>query len=300
MGKAAKMEESHDVYTRVTNKIIDDLEHGHLTWHQPWQAGHAAGPVSRPLRSTGECYQGINVLMLWATAMGKGYDAPIWMTFKQATDLCAHVRKGEKGALVVYAGRITKHETDKDGNDVEEEIPFLKGYTVFNVEQIEGLPEHYYARAEPKHQTPLERMDSAERFFAGTGANILHCGTRACYRESTDAIYMPDLQAFESKESYYASASHELTHWTGHPSRLDRKFEQKRFGDAGYAMEELVAEIGAAFLCADLEITHESSPDHAAYIASWLQVLRNDKKAVFTAASHAQRAADYLHRLQPT
>lgn len=292
------MEEKQDVYTRVTNKIIADLENENLTWHQPWQAGHAAGPVSRPLRSTGERYQGINVLMLWATAMEKGYDAPIWMTFKQATDLCAHVRKGEHGALVVYAGSITKHETDKEGNDVEEEIRFLKGYTVFNVEQIEGLPAHYYARAEPKHQTPLERMDAAERFLVGTGATIRNGGTKAFYRISDDVVQMPDIQAFENKERYYASTSHELTHWTRHPLRLDRSFDQKRFGDAGYAMEELVAEIGSAFLCADLEITHEPSPDHAAYIATWLTVLKSDKKAIFTAASHAQRAADYLHRLQ--
>jgi antirestriction protein ArdC len=282
----------------VTNKIIDDLEHGHLTWHQPWQAGHAAGPVSRPLRSTGECYQGINVLMLWAAAMENGYAAPIWMTFNQAKKLCANVRKGEHGALVVFASSVTKQVKDEKGDEVEEEIHFLKGYTVFNVEQIEGLPAHYYARAEPKHETAHERIDAAEKFIASTGANIRHGGTQAYYRPSADVVQLPELQAFRDKESYYATAAHELTHWTRHPSRLDRSFEQKRFGDAGYAMEELVAEIGAAFLCADLEITLEPRADHAAYIASWLKVLKNDKKAVFTAASYAQRAADYLNELQ--
>ena len=293
------MDEKQDVYTRITNKIIADLERGNLTWLQPWQAGHAAGEVSRPLRSTGERYQGVNVLMLWAAAMENGYVAPIWMTFNQAKQLCANVRKGEHGSLVVFADRMTKTVTDEKGEDVEKHIPFMKGYTVFNVEQIENLPAHYYARTEPKHATALERIEAVEKFVASTGAVIKHGGNRAFYRMADDFVQMPELQAFKNTESYYATAAHEITHWTRHPSRLDRSFDQKRFGDSGYAMEELVAEIGAAFLCADLEITPEPREDHAAYIESWLKALKNDKRAVFTASSHAQRAADYLHSLQP-
>ena len=293
------MDEKQDVYTRVTNKIIADLERGNLTWHQPWQAGHKAGPVSRPLRSTGERYQGVNVLMLWAAAMENGYVAPIWMTFNQAKQLCANVRKGEHGSLVVFADRMTKTVQDEKGEDVEKHIPFMKGYTVFNVEQIENLPAHYYARTEPQHATELERIEAVEKFVASTGAVIKHGGNRAFYRMGDDFVQMPELQAFKNTESYYATAAHEITHWTRHPSRLDRSFDQKRFGDSGYAMEELVAEIGSAFLCADLEITPEPREDHAAYIESWLKALKNDKRAVFTASSHAQRAADYLHGLQP-
>ena len=292
------MDEKQDVYSRVTNKIIADLERGNLTGLQPWQAGHAAGEVSRPLRSTGERYQGVNVLMLWAAAMENGYVAPIWMTFNQAKQLCANVRKGEHGSLVVFADRMTKTVQDEKGEDVEKHIPFMKGYTVFNVEQIENLPAHYYARTEPKHATALERIEAVEKFVASTGAVIKHGGNRAFYRMADDIVQMPELQAFKNTESYYATAAHEITHWTRHPSRLDRSFDQKRFGDSGYAMEELVAEIGSAFLCADLEIIPEPREDHAAYIESWLKALKNDKRAVFTASSHAQRATDYLQSLQ--
>lgn len=287
-----------DVYTRVTNKIIADLERGNLTWLQPWQAGHAAGPVSRPLRATGEAYRGINVLMLWAAAMEKGYVCPIWMTFNQAQKVGAHVRRGEKGSLVVFANTYKKKEQDEEGEETEREVAFLKGYQVFNAEQIEGLPNHYYARVEPVHETTLQRIEAAERFFANTGADIRHGGNRAFYQIMDDFVQMPELQAFKDSESYYATLAHEMNHWTRHASRLNRDFGRKRWGDAGYAMEELVAEIGAAFLCADLGLTPEVREDHAAYIASWLKVLKNDKKAVFMAASHAQKAADLLHAYQ--
>jgi antirestriction protein ArdC len=293
------MTEKQDVYARVTDKIVSDLERGELTWVQPWKAGHVAGPVSRPLRANGLPYRGVNVLSLWATSLEKGYVAPIWMTFKQAKDLTAHVRKGEKGALVVYASAYQKKEQGEGGEEVLREVSFLKGYTVFNVEQIEGLPQHFYAKAEPDHATPLERQEACERFFASTGAAIHHGGNRAFYRISDDFVQMPELQAFRDAQSYYATAAHEITHWTRHPSRLDRDFGQKRFGDDKYALEELVAEIGAAFLCADLGIGNEAHEDHAAYIATWLKALKDDKKFIFVAASHAQRAVDYLHGLQP-
>ncbi len=139
------MSEKLDVYSRVTNRIIADLESGNLTWLQPWQAGHKAGPVSRPLRAGGKPYRGINVLMLWASAMEKGYTCPLWITYKQAAELGGQVRKGEKGSLVVYANTFTKTGTDEKGAEVETEIPFMKGYTVFNAEQIDGLPAHFYA-----------------------------------------------------------------------------------------------------------------------------------------------------------
>jgi antirestriction protein ArdC len=174
----------------------------------------------------------------------------------------------------------------------------LRATRPFNAEQIDGLPAHFYAILPPLNNE-IARLESAERFFASTRATIQHGGARAFYSYDRDIMQMPELQAFRDAESYYATLAHEATHWTRHPSRLDRDLGRKRFADAGYAMEELVAEIGAAFLCADLGITPETRDDHAAYIASWLQVLKNDKRAIFTAASHAQKAADYLHGLQP-
>lgn len=283
-----------DIYERVTSQIIASLEQGIRPWIRPWSGDHAAGRITRPLRGNGVPYQGINVLMLWGAAVEKGYSTPIWLTFKQAKALGANVRKGESGSLVVYASKITRTETDTaTGEEAERDIPFLKGYTVFNVEQIDGLPEHFHAPAE-KRLDPVCRVERADSFFAATGATIQHGGDKAYYSSRTDHVQMPPFEAFRDAESYYATLAHELTHWTKHQSRLDRDFGRKRFGDEGYAMEELVAELGAAFLSADLDLTPEVRADHADYIGHWLKVLKNDKRAIFTAASHAQRAADYL------
>jgi antirestriction protein ArdC len=289
--------EKQDVYTRITNKIIADLEQGVRTWMKPWNAGNTGGRITRPLRHNGVAYSGINILMLWAEAMDKGFTAPTWMTFKQALELKANVRKGEKGSLVVYANSITRTEEDDKGDETEREIHYMKGYTVFNVEQIEGLPEQYYGK--PIVNTmPVERIDHAEAYFKATKAQIRYRGTQAFYSNDGDYIQMPVIEAFRDAESFYATLAHESTHWTKHPSRLDRSFGRKAWGDEGYAQEELVAELASAFLCADLGITPEVMADHAAYIANWLTVLKNDKRAIFTAASHAQKAVEFLHALQ--
>jgi len=289
--------EKQDVYTRVTNKIVADLEQGVRPWMKPWNAGNTAGRITRPLRHNGVPYSGINILMLWTSSIEQGFAAPIWMTFKQAMELNAHVRKGEKGSLVVYAKTITKTEDDGSGHEVEREIPFMKGYTVFNVEQIEGLPEHYYAKPEVQ-LTTVERIERAETFFSNIRADIRYRGDRAFYSCDGDYIQIPAIEAFRDSESFYATLAHESTHWTKHPSRLERDFGRKAWGDEGYAREELVAELGAAFLCADLGLTPEVRDDHASYIASWLTALKNDKRAIFSAAAHAQKAIDYLHGLQ--
>jgi antirestriction protein ArdC len=286
-----------DVYSKVTNKIIADLERGNLTWLQPWQSGHPAGHISRPLRAGGKAYRGVNVLMLWASAMESGFISPLWMTYKQAAELGGQVKKGEKGSLVVYADTFKRTGTDDKGEDVENTIPFMKGYTVFNADQVDGLPGHFYATTAPINKD-IERLDSAECFFAATNATIQHGGSQAYYSPSKDVVQMPEFPTFRDGESYYATLAHEMTHWTRHETRLNRDLGRKRFADAGYAMEELVAEIGAAFLCADLGITPETREDHAAYVASWLKVLKDDKRAIFTAASHAQKAADHLHSYQ--
>jgi antirestriction protein ArdC len=287
-----------DVYERITSRIVAELEQGVRPWLKPWNAEHAAGRITRPLRFNGQPYQGINVLMLWGESVAKGYAAPIWLTFRQAAELGAHVRKGEHGSLVVYADRIRRTERDEaTGQEAEREIPFLKGYTVFNVEQVEGLPAHFYAVAEPRLD-PVQRIERADAFFAATHADIRHGGNMAYYSAASDHVQMPPFESFRDAESYYATLAHEITHWTKHGDRLERDFGRKRWGDEGYAVEELVAELGAAFLSADLDLTPEPREDHAAYIASWLKVLKNDKRAIFTAASHAQRAADYLNGLQ--
>ncbi len=281
-----------DVYSRVTAKIIASLETGVRPWQKPWNAAHAAGNIVRPLRANGQPYRGINVLLLWGEALEKGYNAPIWMTYKQAATMGAQVRKGEHGSLVVYADKFTKTETDAQGHEAEREIPFMKGYTVFNVEQVEGLPAHYTAKAEAPH--PVDRIPAVEAFTAATGATIQHGGNRAFYAPSRDLVQMPPRESFRDAESYAATLVHELTHWTAHPSRLARELG-KRFGDQAYAAEELIAEMGSAFLCADLGISPEVRDDHASYLAHWLDVLKKDSHAIFTAASQAQRAADYLH-----
>ena len=204
--------EKQDVYTRITNKIVADLEQGVRTWMKPWNASHTAGRITRPLRHNAVPYSGINILMLWASAIEQGFAAPIWMTFKQATELNAHVRKGEKGSLVVYANSITKTEDDGSGNEVEREIPFMKGYTVFNVEQIEGLPAIYYTVPE-SNLTTVERIECAEAFFAGTRADIRYRGDRAFYSCDGDYIQMPVIEAFRDAESFYATLAHESTHY---------------------------------------------------------------------------------------
>jgi antirestriction protein ArdC len=289
-----------DVYTRVTDRIVADLEKGVRPWLRPWNAEHAAGRITRPLRHNGTPYSGINVIMLWAEAFANDYSAPIWMTFRQAKELGGNVKKGEHGSLVVYASTFKKEEADEQtGELMERDIPFMKGYTVFNVEQIEDLPEHYYATVQAPVLEPAQRIEAAERFLSSTGANVRHGGNRAYYTIREDRIQIPPFEFFKDPESYYATRLHETVHWTRHPSRLERDFGHKKWGDEGYAMEELVAELGSAFLSADLGLTPEICEDHAAYIGSWLKALKDDKRAIFKAASYAQKAADFLHSLQP-
>lgn len=286
-----------DIYQTITDTIVRQLEAGVRPWHRPWNAVHSEGRILRPLRANGVPYQGINVLMLWAEAVEKGFARSIWMTFKQALGLGASVRKGEHGSLVVYADTFRKTETvEATGEEVERDIPFLKGYTVFNVEQIDGLPERFSETPAPVLD-PVKRIAHAEAFFAATGAAIGHGGNRAYYAQGPDRIQLPPFECFEDVESYYATLAHECVHWTKHESRLNRDFGGTRWGDDAYAAEELVAELGAAFLCADLALTPDIREDHAAYIGHWLKVLKNDKRAMFTAASHAQRAADFLNGL---
>lgn len=284
-----------DIHTRITNQIIAQLEAGVRPWVQPWKAG---ATVNRPLRHDGTPYSGINILLLWSEAVERGYLRPTWMTFRQALALGAHVRKGERGATVVYANQIIREEADEAGEPVEQRIPFLKAYTVFNLDQIDGLPERYAPQPQPAIN-PEVRNGAAEAFFRACVADIRHGGGSAFYAPGPDFVQLPAFESFQDAQSYYATLGHEMIHWTRHSSRLDRDLGRQRHGDEGYAREELVAELGAAFLCADLGLALEPREDHAAYIASWLQVLRDDRRFIVSAAAHAQRAVAWLHGLQP-
>lgn len=289
-----------DPHSRITDRILAELEQGTRPWLKPWSGGDIAkSGQARPLRATGQPYRGINVLLLWIEAQASDFVSPSWMTYKQAQALGAQVRKGEHGATVVYYGDSTKtvHD-DTSGEDREQGFRFLKTYTVFNLAQIDGLPERFHIMPEPAPE--VERIEAAETFFASIPATVNHGGDKAYYIPSADRIQLPPFAAFHDAHGYYAMRGHETVHWTRHKSRLDRSFGREKWGDEGYAREELVAELGAAFLAADLGLCIEPRPDHASYIASWIRVLQNDTRAIVQAAAHAERAVAYLHQLAAT
>lgn len=286
-----------DVYERITNAIIAQLEAGTRPWMQPWIGGT---PAIRPLRHNGVPYSGINTILLWMAAAERGYSSAFWMTYKQASEIGAQVRKGEKASTVVFAGAIERKDENEDANEIRDRIHFMKSYSVFNAEQIDGLPEHYYAKPDAPAALPAkERLPHVDAFFANLGADIREGGNKAFYRPSEDFIQIPAFQDFVSAEAHAATLAHECIHWTKGNGRLERDFGHKKWGDQGYAREELVAELGSVFLSADLGLAIEPRDDHAAYIASWLEVLKNDKRAIFQAASYAEKAVTYLHSFQP-
>lgn len=293
--KASSPNPKTDIYTRVTDQIVATIEAGTRPWCQPWRVSTGAGTLSRPLRANGLPYRGINVLLLWSEALDKGYSSCTWMTYKQAQALGANVRKGEHGAMVVYANTVHKTEIDDRGDEVEQSIPFLKAYTVFNIDQVENLPSDLVPQRS-EEASAVDLMPEPEAFFRATGARFRHGGGRAFFAPGPDFIQLPEPGCFRDAASYTATKAHELAHWTGHKDRLAREFGL-RFGDEAYAFEELVAEIASAFLCADMGISMEPREDHAAYLSSWLQVLKQDKRAIFSAAAHAQKAVDFLHEL---
>jgi antirestriction protein ArdC len=289
-----------DIYTRITDRIVDDLERGVRPWLKPWSVANTNGRITRPMRHNGLPYSGMNVLLLWSEQMSRGFASPMWMTFNQALELGAAVRKGETGSTVVFASRFTKAQADANGNEVDREIPFLKAYCVFNIEQIDGLPQSYYA---PPTQVndPVERIENADRFFRNTGATIRHGGNQAYYSPDTDHIQMPPFEAFRDAAGYAAVLAHESTHWTAREGRVGRDLSRYAKDRSERAREELIAELGSCFLCADLGIAPELEPrpDHASYLQSWLSVVSGDRRAIFQAAAHAQRAVAFLHSLQP-
>lgn len=287
-----------DIHAEITGKLIAAIEAdpGKLT--MPWR--RSSSPLFMPSNAlTGNAYNGINIVSLWVAAECLGYSAPIWATYRQWSELGCQVRRGEKSSLVVFYKEY-EFEPDPQNADDDGKRRVARASYVFNASQVDGytLPEA------PQPLGPVERLETVDHFIAASGARIEHGGDRAFYRPSTDHIQMPDEGLFcgtdtmSRGELYYAVLTHELTHWTAAPTRLGRELG-KRFGDAAYAAEELVAEIASAFLCAELGITQDTRADHAQYLAQWLKLMKDDSRAIFAAAAKASEAVSYLKKLQP-
>lgn len=287
-----------DLHREVTQHIVDAIEAGAPRFEMPW---HCSAATGQPLNArTGQLYRGINTVSLWASAQKRGFGSGFWASYRQWQDLDAQVRKGEKASLIVFYKELAREvRNEKTGEIAEETYRLARASRVFNADQVDGW----------ESPPPLQRGEAvaiahADAFVASTGADIRHGGERACYRWDEDWIHIPQREWFVGSstssptESYYATLLHELTHWTGHESRLDRLLRLGRFGSATYAMEELVAELGAAFLCAELSITNAPRMDHAAFIESWIAVLKRDPKAIFTAAAKANEAVTFLGSFQ--
>jgi antirestriction protein ArdC len=275
-------------YETITNSIIAALENGTVPWVRPWNNKFKGIRYQPHNMTSGKDYNGINVLSLACAQMDKGYCSGSWATYKQISELGGNVRKGEKSSMVVYYQMLDKTVKNADGTEEDKRIPLLKMFNVFNLEQTEGL------NAEEIAELTWHDIPESEDTLHKSGAIIRHGGNKAFYRPSDDSITLPEKGTFPDAGSYYATAFHELTHWTGHEHRTPR-VKGKKFGDDAYAFEELVAEIGAAFLCARHEIQGELQ--HASYIDSWLRVLKSDHKAIFTASAYAQKATDFIMAL---
>jgi len=287
-----------DVYQAVTDQIVRAIEGGTGPFQLPWyrESGRIGCPVNA---HTGKPYRGVNVITLWASALSGQFGSGYWASYRQWQALGAQVRKGAKGSLIVFYKTLKVDLARKDDSKEEtrKRIPLARASYVFNAEQVDG-----WAPPPAPASPGVLAHSKADAFIEATGATIRHGGDRAYYSPRDDFIQVPERERFlgtptsSASEGYYATLLHELTHWSGHASRLDRDL-RGRFGGSSYAMEELVAELGAAFLCADLAVANHPRADHAAYIDHWLSVLRCDKKALFHAAASASRAAAYLAEL---
>jgi antirestriction protein ArdC len=278
---------SRNLYAEVSARIVAELETGAAPWVKPWRATAGANVPCNAM--TNRPYSGCNVVLLWLAASA-GYPTPRYLTFNQAKELGGNVRKGEHGTKVYFVKQLIVK--DKDDADHDRVVPMLREYTVFNVAQCDGLPERILHGKPVAVRNPDERDATADEFLAATRADIREQPTdRACYHVGADWIEMPLFSSFKSGDNFYATAFHELAHWTGASHRYAREFGQ-RFGDMRYAAEELVAELTAAFLCAEFNM--DGDLRHAGYLASWIKLLKDDNRAFFTACSKAQAAADYL------
>jgi antirestriction protein ArdC len=287
--------ERADVYQQITDQVIELLESGTAPWRKPWRAA-AGGTDGLPVSmSTKKPYRGINIFLLATAAQAKGYSCPWWGTYNQITERGGQVKRGEKGTMIVF-WKMLKKENEETGKS--QLIPLLRTFTVFNADQTEnGMPN--LSRPELVKSDPIEAIaecDAAVAAYLATGPTLMVGGDRACYSWPTDQVRMPERDSFKGPEEYYSTLFHELTHSTGHESRLKRPdlLNFHYFGDESYSKEELVAEMGASFLAGITGIATTTLPNSAAYLASWLKALKNDKKLLVTAAAQAQKAADLI------
>ena len=285
-----------DIYAEITDKIIAAIEQNPGEPVMPWHRSGFKAVIPKNA-ATGNDYRGVNILSLWAAAQASGYAAGIWGTYRQWQELGAQVRKGERGHLIVFwkisdrNGEAERQDGDADQDAAARRL-FARGYTVFNCAQVDG-----YTPPEMPVLPEVERIAHAERFCAALGIDIRHGGSQAYYIPSKDFVQMPDFACFRDAIAYYAVLLHECGHASGAKHRLDRDLSG-RFGSAAYAMEECTVELLSAMICAGLSLSVEPRADHARYIASWLEVLRSDKRAIFTAASKAQEIADWMNARQ--
>ena len=284
------------MYTGVTAEIIAAIEQGAGEWHAPWF--HDGTSAARPTNiSSGKRYRGINTVALWVAAMAAGYGDGLWGTYLQWQDAGAQVRKGERSTTVVLWKQIASsapaghddHDDDEDGH----RRMFARAFSVFNVAQVDG-----YERPPTDTLPENERFAHAEAFIGNLGIKTMFGGSEAYYLPSSDTVFMPDFASFRDAASFYGTWTHENGHASEAKHRLDRDLSG-RFGSAAYAAEECCVEILSGLILADLGIAHHPRADHAAYIASWIKVLKDDFRAIFTAASKAQQAADWMHAQQP-
>jgi antirestriction protein ArdC len=300
--------ERADIYTRITQEIVAAIEAGKTAggWKLPWH--HDGSAIAQPLNlASQKRYRGINILALWVAAMKSGYGSGLWGTYRQFAAAGAQVRKGERSTTVVFWKQFKRGDADDasdtggsgshggdDGDDSHGRPRFMaKGYAVFNAAQVDGLD----LPAQPV-LPESERVETADRFFGNLGIAIRTEGDQACYVPSLDVVRMPPFARFRSAAHFYATLGHECAHATGAKHRLDRDLGG-RFGSERYAVDEQIAELTASFVMADLGLAYGARPESTAYLASWLKVLKNDTRAIFTAASKAQAAADWMHAQQP-
>lgn len=284
-----------DIRQEITNRIIEMIADGRGNYKKGWQSVATAGMPRNG--KTNAAYKGVNVILLLCAAAERGFTSNVWLTYKQAQEMGANVRKGEKGTMCAYFELMRKKgsENETEGDDEDgQTFMMCKPFWVFNVAQVDGLPEGIGEI--PASEPAFDPIHEAEALLEKSGAKIQYGFDKAFYQPGSDYIGLPSREAFYSRENFYATALHELTHWTGHPSRCNRQFG-KRFGDQAYAFEELVAELGSAFLNAHVGLVDATIERHAGYVESWLAVLKRDKTAIFSAASQASKAVEYLKHI---
>jgi len=285
----------------ITNELISILERGTMPWRKPWKAGAS----TCPLRHSGEPYQGVNNFLLTMRTLMHGYASPFWMTMRQANELDARIRKGQKSSLVVYYGQSYKDGEDKsarakpsdekqDGEDSGRVIQFMKSYRVFNADQIEGLEARFHPDSDDRTQPGPEPIPHMQAFFDAIGAEVMITGREAKYVPALDRIYMPELSLFETAHDFYSTMAHEHIHLTKSRHRLNRSYGDAKFGNTAYSREEVVADLGALFLGQHLGYAPHTIENTAAYIDHWLRVIKSDKRAIFALSGDAKRASEYL------